>query len=449
MEIPFEIQVHSKGFRRLGFISDPVAVSLTPRFNAQGTGEITLKSSDPSLEWAMQKGARFVCRYRGRRLMSGRILNPAGQTKASGLTTLQLSSDFRRLNNTLAYVRPGNQVEATSLEAIDPRSQAQAWLPGGFSDAGPNGTVQGQYGHLLWPDGSGASGGEYVASSESALKYLVRANLISRLGTNVDLLPNLDRGGDAREAGALPLVRFQSLAEAAKPILDFSGLGIDLWQDFGDPQLRFDVWEPKEWVTPLTEKSGVLEEGNWALKDPTATRIVIGGPGEDAARAFFLRTDAAREEEIGEVIEVFKDATGAQLVWPEALAETLRIAKYYMLRPEISPADQRSFMQFIDEAVTKSFAETAATSGLSAALSESESFYYGGDAGYREGDIVTAKSGPAELTDRIMETTLSINASDGFKVTPVIGEVKDSIDRQLARAIVSLAASQRRLSTSR
>lgn len=451
MDSPFEIRVYDRAFKRQGWVADPVAASFTPRFNAQGTGELRLSASDPVLEYLLAPGARVSCQYNGEHLMSGRALKPSGSFLPNGEIVVQISDDWRRMRNTLAWVRPNGEISPTDMVANTDNALGQSWLPGGGSDAGPDGTTSGQTGYYFWPDGSAVVGGVRVDSAEAAIKQLILANLGGRLNAPITVAANLNRGGDARAAGILPAVRFSTLEEAAAPILTWSGLGLRFAQALDGIRIDVDVWEPTVWPQVLDVASGIIQDGNWSQEEAALTRMVIGGPGEGVNRAFFSSVDAAREALTGEVIEAFKDATGANLGWPTspALDDLLKVAKYFLLRPEVDALSKTLFSAYIQAASTKAYNESAATAGLALKLAETVSFRFGGPTGFHLGDTVKARSGGLNFSDKITECTIAVNAETGLTVTPVVGEKKDDPDRLLAQGIMALAASQRRLSTSR
>jgi hypothetical protein len=242
------------------------------------------------------------------------------------------------------------------------------------------------------------------------------------------------------------------LDEALESLLIWSGLGVRLMQAARGATVELDVYEPSEWQAPLTVGSGIVEAGSWSLNPPSATRAVVGGPGEIADRAFWTVADAALEAEYGDIIEVFRDATGAGLNWPDALADAYRVAKYYLLRPEVSVADKTRFSDYLTAAAIAGIDEGAPTSSVQATLSESETFYFGGENGVQLGDVVTIKSGDElgaeSFTDIVTEAKFSLT-SDSFTVEPILGAKTDDPTRALANAVARLAASQRRITTSR
>ena len=54
---------------------------------------------------------------------------------------------------------------------------------------------------------------------------------------------------------------------------------------------------------------GIVSDWSWELGRPTATRAIVGGAGELAARSFLRRTDSSAESHWGTVAEHMQDAT--------------------------------------------------------------------------------------------------------------------------------------------
>lgn len=453
---PFRIAVYDGQFRHLCDVTNPLSANFTPRFNAQGSGTIYLSPTDDALAALLQPDARVVVdylRHGSEHLMSGKVREPRGpflpRRQKGAQVAVQIQSDWRRLVNTYAWVAPGHPLSPTTITAsTSPDYTAQATYPGGGSDVGADGTITGQSGYYLWPDGSAAAGFVNITTYEQAIKWIIDTNFGRLPHTPYSIATDLGRGGAFTEK---PGVRFDRLSEVVQELAALSsGLGVSVRQLQGAEEYTVDVWEPQEWAKELTVESGVISDGGWARQYPNGTRPIVGGPGELAARAFYEGAiDTALEDLYADPIEMFVDATGASLEWPDELDEALQVAKYYLLRDDVATIDKTAFTAYLTSAATKARNEAAPTSGVSISLSETESFHYGGTDGIHLGDQVTVTSTEdLTFTDRITECTLSLG-NDGLSVTPVVGEKKDDPDRQIARAIVGLATALRRANTSR
>lgn len=450
---PFTITVFDKHLQRVGWVGDPSSLSGSIRFNSLGNMQLILKGGDPMIEPLMEKGARVTIDYRGKRLDSFKVRNPNGSFQPNTPVTFQLQGDWRMLRNTLAWVASNHPLMPTHLyPGNDPYYLGQSTYPGGGADVNPQpGNTSGQFGYFLWPNGSPATGGVNIRFAESAVKWVTGSNL-HRVGQPVIFGDDLERGGDIAAAGALPQLRFPTLEEAVQPILDWSGLGLRLVHEHDEDDLiTVDVYEPNVWPAKLTFESQIIRDGSWSIADPNVTRGVLGGPGEDVARAFWEVLDTTGlEDDYGDVIEAWGDSTGANIQWPDSVPDILQVAKYYFVRPEVSSGDKAMLQGYFTQAANKMLAGGVPSARASVVLGETESFHFGGTDGIQLGDQVTVVTPTGlEITDRVREVAFKYAVGNGLEVTPIIGEAITGQDpiRQLAAAVAKLAAAQRRLST--
>ncbi|MFJ4284010.1 hypothetical protein ACIPY0_00020 [Paenarthrobacter nicotinovorans] len=257
---------------------------------------------------------------------------------------------------------------------------------------------------LGWPVPTAGLGGQSVeyytvtGPAETVLKDIVQKNVVNRLGQPLTVAPSLGRGATITAS-----VRFHPLYDRLFPAVEAAGLGVTIKQSGAG--LVLDVFEPALFKQELSEASGVVTEWDWSNEAPQATRGVIGGKGEGVLRAFQPFTAPSRETEWGDVIEVFRDArdTDDGDVYGQRATETL--------------------------------AETAEKSGLSLKLSETKEFRYGRN-GLKVGNFVPFRVGPSLLiTDVLREAQLSWTRDKGLDITPKVGDITDSADLILAKAI--------------
>lgn len=438
---PFVLRVYNKANQLQGVIGAPVAVAGSVLRNKPGSFQVTIANDDPMVDDVLTKGARLAIEYRGSALFSGQIRVQSGSITSDGHLQFSVQGDRRVLDNTVALIAPGQPITPSSLDGTTPEGLAQAWQSPGIIP-GPAGTIQGQYEFTLWP-----SAPEVTGAAESMVKWLLRTNLVDRLRRPVVIAPDLARGGLV----PLPSLRNPSLAEAVQPILDASGLVLWARQMPGDEFVTIDVRKPDVWPARLTSSSGILEGGTWSLTPPSATRAIVGGPGEGTARAFFeYRDQTGREDEYGDVIEVFRDATGANLKWPDSLAEQYRVAKYYLLRPEVNETDKALFRAYVANAGSDALLDGQPVTSVSASLAETDQFYFGGADGIQLGDSVQIlTAGGLKLDDVVTEGEFSYTASGGLRVSPILGNRKDDPSRRIADAVVRLASGQRKIQRDR
>lgn len=435
---PFAVTVYSKGLAFQQSLGSALSYSFTPRFTL-GTGEVITRADDPANTLLAQPGARMVVVYRGEVLLSGFVSQRTGDVIKGGVVTWQVFDDRYLLAFVRAYVRPGANLTPTSLADL-----AQQQPYGTHTDGRADGL-----GYYAFAAG--------VNTAEAAIKAVITANL-ARFGSNVAqgrivVQPDLGRGGDARAAGMLPQLRFESLHDGLLDLLDWSGLLLRVWQEPNAlgvaGSIKLDVVAPVTWAQTISTSSRIVRDGQYQLGIPSATRVILGGPGDDAARLFYGAADATGlEDTYGIAVEAFVDATGATLKWPDGLADAAQAALYYLQRTDVTAADKLVLSTYLAQAASTALAAGKPLAGLSISLSETASFHYGGTDGYHVGDriAVSVEGGPT-ITQRITECTLTYAASGGFSVTPKVGDITDDASEQLARAIAGIASVVSRIST--
>ena len=445
---PGAIDIYDKSFTWLGRIGNPISIRGSVVFNGLSTFTVEVSADDRLVPDLIAYGARVTMIYKDKQLFSGMITGVTGSLLSSGSVFLEMQSDWRILQNTVALVRPGNQIEATAISVKNndnPAAQAQAWLPGGATTQGTSGTTLGQVGYYQWASG--------VVYSETALKTIIGENVITRLGRPVTLATDLNRGGNIKAAGKLPEVRMQRLEDVCLEILSFDGLGLTLQQATRANTITVDVYEPDVWDMPLTVNSGVIVGGSWSIQSPTATRAILGAPGDLADRQFVNYTTGSStvEAEWGDLVEVFRDATSsADLIYPEGVTvEELKVAKYYELRTDVTTAQKTTYRNSLNAAGKRALDEGAAKFGITAELAETETFTFGGTTGVQLGDQVTIEGLNGTLYQDIITECKFDFGDQKLKVTPIVGKRVDDPNVQIANAITTLANSQRRISTDR
>jgi hypothetical protein len=378
MQSPFKITVYDGAFVRKGFVGDPVALIVTPRHNALGTAMLTVDSDHVRLADLFAPGARAVIDYEGRTLLTGRVRLRAGAgPELTGTLTFTIVDDLRLLWRVLGWPDPASVISDQTLRAYDTRT-------------GP---------------------------AETVLKDLVTANAVTRLGLPVAVTPDLGRGSEITAA-----VRMHPLADRLMPLVDAAGIGVTVRQSGSG--LELDCYTPTLHPRTLSEGSGVVTSWSYSQADPEATRTVVGGPGEGTARQFHSVTDASRETDWADLIEVFRDARDVDA--DQTIAE---IEAQLDLRGQ----------QLLDEAVEKN--------GLKVTLAETSTFRYG--QAVSVGDRVRIEVGPDVVVEDVLrEAVLSWTRDDGLVVTPQVGERLDS-DTVLARAVAALGRGIRNLTAGR
>lgn len=421
----------------LGYLT-PRSAAITPRFRGQGTGRVAVRAYDRSVPLLdPEQGVRVIVRLHGEHLMSGPITKVTGSVLARRDVVVYFHDDWEALPNHPAVIRPNGNIAATSASDL-----AQAVAVGPLTA----GTVANQVGYMLWPDGSELAGGELVETDEAAIQWLLDTQLHGHYGMRFQAADNLGRGLPATD---LPSVRMTPMDEVVGPLLDRSGLGLRLLQREPGEVITSEIWEPRIWPLPFAAESGALLDGDWELNRDTATRGMVLGTGDLAARAMLQVTNTAAEARLGTSIVKIREQTAGTVSWGET-PEDRRVAKYVQFIDSLPDAERAKAQKALRDAGLEVIAEGAPTSGVGVRLVESGRFRFGGSAGYREGDAVTVKTATGQtFTQRITEVTVTLTTRGGIKSTPVVGERRDDPDQRLARVIKSVLRSQVRRAVGR
>lgn len=257
--------------------------------------------------------------------------------------------------------------------------------------------------------GQGTAGQNWALTgpAETVLKSAVTANA-TRLGKPLTCAPSLGRGATVKAR-----LRMHPLGTRLLPVVDGAGIekagiGIKITQ-VDDVGLLLDVFEPSLYPADLTEDGGAIEEWKWSRTTAAATRVVVGGQGEAQARVFREIVDAPREAKYGRIRERWRDAR-----------DTDDPTELYERGQEV-----------LDEG--------AAKVGLSVKFAETDNFRYGVHARVGDRLRLLVAEGIPPIEDVLTEATRSWTADEGWRVSPKVGEIDDSTDTMLARAIKRIA----------
>jgi hypothetical protein len=437
-----EIIVYGKDFKYRQVLANPEYAFFTPTWASNGYGAFAVSPSHDVNEFLQEPGARIRVIYRGQFLMSGMIRSMRGSFLNDQAVVYQMSDGRRVLTAGVTWTAPKNPLVVS-------RSNELGQATGVVKEPG---RLKGQEAYYLYGD-------ESIRSAESMIKTLCREQLVDRLKRPIRIAPDLQRGGDVRAAGKVPLIRFDTVEEAAEPLQDWSGLGITV-QHLRDQDrfLTLDVREPRVFPQPLSVASGAIVDGYWDRAAPSATRFLMGGPGGGAIRAWREYRNTAAEEEYGDVFELTRDAQNVEIEWPDGWPEDDKAPKYYHLYRGDSRFSQNGFDAFENGMRAKAdiaMTAGAATSGLTLTLAEAGSFIYGGETGFQVGDIITVINGPEgdpatlAFDDQITECIVGQNMDKGSYATPKVGGTIDSPDKRVMAAIANLARQQRRSTANR
>ncbi len=458
-----EVTVFDRNMKRVGWVNDFESLWVTDRWLAPGSGELTVRATHPRLPDLMADGAMVQVTFWVTRpdlssysyaLMLGRLRDPRGGLFASDTVTFTIEDEWRILRNSLAWVRPDLPLAASTLS--DP---GQSWDVGAPPAVGED---SGRWGYAPWTDPDWPYGP--VTTADEVLFFLLETNVNRRWVARFGDIGRVRWAGDgsAPVLSQLPQVRFGTIESYVVPLLEASNRGVKFQMGKFDEGYRTacHTFTPTTWPQVFTPDSGVVVGGEWSIASMSATDVVAGGPGDLTARAFYgARETEGASEAHRDIIEVFREATGAPVQWDPSVAEVLRIAKYYLLRPEVTADQKAAFTQFLVSAAAKEIAEGAQSSGVSVTLQESGAFQYfpalapefGG--GFSTGDIITVGTsestalGGLRFTERITQVTVAASKDKGVTVTPQLGKRTDDPDAQLALAIRNMALAMGRRAT--
>lgn len=258
----------------------------------------------------------------------------------------------------------------------------------------------------------------YTGNAETVVKQVVRENGVGRLKIpGLVVAPDLGRGAVV-DGGAS--FRMHPLPDRLYPGLEIAGIGLRVKQVGSD--LVFDVYVPRVYPQTLSVEGRTIKSATHSRSRPTASRVVIGGPGEAQERRFRQLVDGAREAKYGFCGEAFRDAR-------DALDDS-------------EPENVAATAATMDARGRETLTEKAETNGLSIVLAESSVFRYGAK-GILVGDIVPVDIFGTTVTDTVTEATLEWIAPNYIRTQPVIGEQSDPAVRQ-AKTLAALKESQRK-----
>jgi len=333
--------------------------------NGISVAEFTLDDDDPALQAVTADGARCAVWFRGVELFRGAITSTPGEGPY-GTVEAHIDSDMRKLWQWFVWPVPDADLDHQSEEFR------------AFTNV----------------------------KSELIFKTVLQETL-DRLDIPWTVAP--DHGYGTAKSVEL---RFHSIGDKVLPLLVEDGLIVTFEYDPVTGVPTVDVRQPDTVPGRLTLESGVPDSYKFNRAWPTATRVIVGGPGDGVDREFTQVVDSAREATWGDIIEGFVDAgnTGEDTDLAAEAQAALNAA--------------------------------APTVSVSTELVETERFRYLQT--YREGDLVRVKVGPVDVTQPITKVSITSSFEQGTVVTPTVGDVDgDDENVQLWRQVGRLAKGQR------
>lgn len=436
------IRVVGHDLRQKTVVDDPQYVTLRQAHNARGSVEFASTVDSPAFQWLAEDGARVVLTGASEMPWSGELSTEIGPaTDLDRDITYTAVDDWGIVMDFPVPVNPNQPADASTLEALGQSVRAT-----GVTST--PGTVENQVGYYIWRN-TGSAEGTVKAAIADTLRWWGR--------TDVVIAPNLGRGGPP---AMLPPTRFDRLEEVCVPIIEAAGLGLRIAQlvrnGIVDPYITVDVWEPRTYGQTITPGSEVIQSGTYRRdRRPQANAVVGGGPGQDAARAFRVARD---EESIAKhgVIPVFQDMTGLPVEWPDGLDQAYQIAKYLMLRSEVTAEAKAAFDRAFKEALAKALTERQITAVLTVALAESDGFFLGTkiidgerQRGFELGSAIPVEAAGVKFTERIRLLTVTQTRGGGDQIEPSFGGGSSNEVDIIAREVANLGRKIAALTTSR
>ena len=446
------LDVYSKAFVHQREIGALRAANLGLLTNAVSSGTFELDADDPVNAYLQTPGARVTCTYRGKQEMSGPVRKQGLGLLPTDRAVYTVEDDWRVFGNTLSWVVPSPAYTSQGkLDAQALTDDAQA-ISTVAHDPGTNAG----YGAFVFTTGTGGS-----LTSEAAIKQLVRANLVTRLGAAWQaargtagvpwtVYADQGRGGDAGVAGKLPVPRFGTMADDLGPLLTWSGLRLRAFQDGAGISVEVDA--PTTWTQLVTLDSGILTDGSGSIAGPNATRIAVGGPGDVTARDWHEVLDTTGLESLwGDVIEVLKDASSAPITWPTTVSSALQVAKYYRLRTEVDAASKATYLAALNQAGADGLTDGLPKSGIGVTLAETPTFHFGGTDGVALGTNIPIQLAAASrgatapiIVAKATGATITLDEQTGITCTTTVGDRTDDPDLELATALAAVQTALRR-----
>jgi hypothetical protein len=377
------VEVRNSSLARVGQIlaADLIGLELALRYNKLGAWKITLRSDHPLVDSLRAPGAGLIVTGPTGVLISGPTVS-ATNSKTSedptGTWDVIGTDDALILGERLAYPVPTTADLTLQTSAYDTRTGA----------------------------------------AETIAKAYVNANVgpsapVARRNSAVTIDTDLGRG-----TSLTVNARFDTLGELVESILTPSTLGFNITQS--GASLVFTVYAPvdRSSLIRMDVDNLRLSKSEYTYSSPSATRVIVGGSGQGAARVLLERSSTesiAAETSWGRRIEVFKDArsTSATGELQASGDEILTDRGFTVEGIKVSPSDDLASMR------------------------------YGVD--WNLGDKVTVVVGAAQVAKIVTEVGIVIT-EDGVKVGATVGDPASTYSDATSAALDATTNQEARIS---
>lgn len=351
------IEIRNANYERVAQLvpQDYIEAKAIPVFNGIGSWTVSIPSINPVADLLRAPGAGIIFSDANGTLLSGPTKTAVLEQTADdpdGVWVISGVDDSVLLAERLAYPDPASADANDQSQAYDVRSGA----------------------------------------AETVIKEYVAANIGSSAGTTRAVANLTVEATAGLGATVTAQARFETLQELIYPLAQSAGLGYTVNQVADD--LVFSVYEPTD-VSALVRMdlaNGQLSKTNYTYASPQATRVVVGGAGENVERIFY---DGSTVESLiaegawGRRIEVFIDNRGTQ---------------------DAAQLEQTVVSALVDNGRT--------IQNLSVTPSDFSAMRYRYDWGL--GDLVTVVVNETEATAVVTQVGLSVTA-DGVYLAATVG----------------------------
>lgn len=275
-----DIAVRDESRDVVGDVARWASATFTLRVNAPGEWTLVLPVLEGAADLLDQPGYGVVVDLDGERLMSGPVTSVQRSRDADGSYSVT--------------VRGTDDLGALLLRSL-------AWPTPGAAI----GSQVDDY-HAVPAVGATPS----TDDAETVIKAYVSSDAVSRLSLpGLSVATNLSRGSALRGTA-----RYDQLGDLLPALAEQGGLILSVTFGHLDGSLLFDVAEPTDRTGEIILSDDMSNVASWDIVHtaPSATRVVVGGQGELAAREMRLVVDSAAEATWG-VWEGFLDATDVEL----------------------------------------------------------------------------------------------------------------------------------------
>lgn len=330
-------------------------------WNATSWANFILDDDHRALDAILTNGARCDVRLNGVEEFRGRISATPG-AGPYGHVNVYVQSDMRKLDDWLGWQLPTATLTTTAS------------------------TIS-------------ASHRRYTGPLETVVKKAMSENF-TRLGVPWVVAASLGRG----PATSVDF-RMDKLSDKLYPLLKSARWQLSVtYNSAGIP--TFDIRLPETVAGVLDASSGRMDRYDYSRRAPAATRVVVGGAGEDATRLFALVVDSAREADWNDIVEVF--------------------------------ADQNSLKSGDDFTATASetLAEGAPSTNVSMEITEQPGFTYRDT--YKLGDLVNIRVGRLTAVEVITKVHVKDDPESGVTITPSVGDLARTEVERLGQQMTRL-----------